>query len=540
MTVPASQLTVSTLRARASISSSASDSNKSSSSSRATTVSCGRLKTRRILSARDPNPVVGSRGCGLGSAWTRPAWATRQSNGGTSVAPRIEQLRGMTVDHAGRPLRCSPRRAGARGLGARRRGVRVIGRGVEDKVQPSLLFIPGTESTDWRDVREGSFNEALIVLLVGPGARDRAPGPAARGRAPAPRRDPRDLSVEPPRRAGRGAAAEPAARRRSASTCGSRPAATSTRSSGRSRTSSRRTCDPPVRAHLAGIPSLGSEVNKSSIEALHKGELIAAPILILVLLLVFRSPVAAARAAADRGGHGRHGLRAHLGDPRVHRRRRGRIERGVDDRAGAGRRLLAADRHALPLEPRRRPRSQTGGLDRGEHRGANGELRRRGAAGHHRGRVPPVAGHGPAVDGARDERRDGPQHDRRDPRRAGCDEPARPSDQQVADRRSAHGRRRRDLPDRQPGDPPRGAGRRPARRRCCCWPRLRCSGSRRPRRIHACCRRTATVSPPSTRCAGRTSARRSTSRSRRRAGRCSTPAGSRRSAASSGRSRSCR
>ena len=47
---------------------------------------------------------------------------------------------------------------------------------------------------------------------------------------------------------------------------------------------------PPVRAHLAGIPSLGSEVNKSSIEALHKGELIAAPILILVLLLVFRSP----------------------------------------------------------------------------------------------------------------------------------------------------------------------------------------------------------------------------------------------------------
>ena len=62
-----------------------------------------------------------------------------------------------------------------------------------------------------------------------------------------------------------------------------------------------RTSTPPLRAHLAGIPSLGSEVNKSSIEALHKGELIAAPILIIVLLLVFRSPVAAARPAADRG-----------------------------------------------------------------------------------------------------------------------------------------------------------------------------------------------------------------------------------------------
>ena len=35
-------------------------------------------------------------------------------------------------------------------------------------------------------------------------------------------------------------------------------------------------------------------MNKASIEALHKGELIAAPMLIIVLLLVFRSPIAAA------------------------------------------------------------------------------------------------------------------------------------------------------------------------------------------------------------------------------------------------------
>ena len=46
----------------------------------------------------------------------------------------------------------------------------LIGRGVEDKVQPSLLFIPGTESQRWREAREGSFNESLIVLLVGPAA----------------------------------------------------------------------------------------------------------------------------------------------------------------------------------------------------------------------------------------------------------------------------------------------------------------------------------------------------------------------------------
>ena len=74
----------------------------------------------------------------------------------------------------------------------------VIGRGVEDKVQPSLLFIPGTESERWRETRAGSFNETLFVLLVGPrreverqgpalaaaGHRDRPAAPRC-GRAPA-------------------------------------------------------------------------------------------------------------------------------------------------------------------------------------------------------------------------------------------------------------------------------------------------------------------------------------------------------------------
>src|SRR3954465_211784 len=53
----------------------------------------------------------------------------------------------------------------------------LIGRGVEDKVQPSLLFVPGTESTHWRDVRAGSFNESLIVLLGGPASGGDRQGP---------------------------------------------------------------------------------------------------------------------------------------------------------------------------------------------------------------------------------------------------------------------------------------------------------------------------------------------------------------------------
>ena len=48
-------------------------------------------------------------------------------------------------------------------------------------MQPSLLFVPGTESTHWRDVRKGSFNESLIALLVGPRQEIDRQGPALAG-----------------------------------------------------------------------------------------------------------------------------------------------------------------------------------------------------------------------------------------------------------------------------------------------------------------------------------------------------------------------
>jgi RND superfamily putative drug exporter len=170
----------------------------------------------------------------------------------------------------------------------------LIGRGVEDKVQPSLLFVPGTESSHWRDVRAGSFNESLIVLLVGPGSEVDRQGPP--------------LAAALNRRAGTRAISPwsvPRVRQLEAL----RPRPTEAAISVDLRVAKGGNINtvigplddyihshvrPPLRAHLAGIPSLGSEVNKSSIDALHKGELIAAPILILVLLLVFRSPVAAA------------------------------------------------------------------------------------------------------------------------------------------------------------------------------------------------------------------------------------------------------
>jgi putative drug exporter of the RND superfamily len=169
----------------------------------------------------------------------------------------------------------------------------LIGRGVEDKVQPSLLFVPGTESSHWRDVREGSFNEGLIALLTGPAGEIERQGPrlaAALQR----RAGTRAISPWSPR-ADQLEALRPSPRQAAINIDVRIPPGGNINTViGPLEDFVHAHVRPPVRAHLAGIPSLGSEVNESSIEALHKGELIAAPILILVLLIVFRSPVAAA------------------------------------------------------------------------------------------------------------------------------------------------------------------------------------------------------------------------------------------------------
>ena len=168
----------------------------------------------------------------------------------------------------------------------------LIGRGVEDKVQPSLLFIPGTESSEWRDVREGSFNEALIVLVEGPAREIDRQGPQL-AEALQRRTGTRAISAWSPR-AEQVEALRPSPRQ-AAINIDLRvpPGGNINTVVGPLEDFVRARVHPPLNAHVAGIPSLGSEVNKSSVEALHKGELIAAPILILVLLLVFRSPVAA-------------------------------------------------------------------------------------------------------------------------------------------------------------------------------------------------------------------------------------------------------
>jgi RND superfamily putative drug exporter len=167
------------------------------------------------------------------------------------------------------------------------------GRTVEDKVQPSLLFVPGTESSKWRDVRAGSFNESLIALLVGPQQEIDRQGPAL---ATALEHRPGTRAISPWSAGG----VKQLGQLRPSPTQAAisidlkiPPGGNINTVIGPLEEFVAARVNAPVRAHLAGVPSLGSEVNKSSIEALHKGELIAIPILILVVLLVFRSPIAA-------------------------------------------------------------------------------------------------------------------------------------------------------------------------------------------------------------------------------------------------------
>ena len=50
---------------------------------------------------------------------------------------------------------------------------------------------------------------------------------------------------------------------------------------------------PPVETEVSGRAPLVRALNEASLDSLDKGELIAFPILIVLLLLVFRSPIAA-------------------------------------------------------------------------------------------------------------------------------------------------------------------------------------------------------------------------------------------------------
>ncbi|HSK50192.1 MAG TPA: MMPL family transporter [Solirubrobacterales bacterium] len=169
----------------------------------------------------------------------------------------------------------------------------VVGLDVEGKLRPTSLSVPGTESQRGGELLREHFGESapFAILLEGPPAALERQGPRL---VRALRLDPKVTTLSPwdigsveqlrprPDRAlvladfhvGIDEAVDEVVPRLE-------------------RTLDRQ-IQPPVEATQTGYASISRAIQEESIAASERGELIALPILLIVLLLVFRSPVAAA------------------------------------------------------------------------------------------------------------------------------------------------------------------------------------------------------------------------------------------------------
>jgi RND superfamily putative drug exporter len=168
----------------------------------------------------------------------------------------------------------------------------IVGIGLEEKLSPSSLRIPGTSSASANDMLRAHFGESapFVVLLRGPAAALDRQGPELVG---ALRKDPAVTTLSPwDRGAVRRLRPDP---RRALILVdfhvGIREAVNEIVPELNATLEEQVT--PPVDATQTGYATLSRAIQDESIAATERGELIALPILLLVLLLVFRSPVAA-------------------------------------------------------------------------------------------------------------------------------------------------------------------------------------------------------------------------------------------------------
>jgi len=172
-------------------------------------------------------------------------------------------------------------------------GLAVIGSGTEDRLDPSTLDIPGTESLRGSDILREHFGDSapFAILLRGPGSAIDRQGPEL---ISALREDPRVTTLSP---WDRGAVSRLRPTPNKALIIADFHVDT--------RTSLNETVPhlkevlaeeikPPVEATQTGYASLSLAIQEDSLDAAKRGELIALPFLLLILLIVFRSPIAAA------------------------------------------------------------------------------------------------------------------------------------------------------------------------------------------------------------------------------------------------------
>jgi RND superfamily putative drug exporter len=169
----------------------------------------------------------------------------------------------------------------------------VLGLGVEEKLEPLSLKVPGTSASDGEALAQSHFGDSspFIVLLRGPAAAVDRQGTRL---VAALRQDPSATTISPWDR-GSVAALRPAPGKALVLVDFHVPLAEAMRDTvpALERTLEARV-RPPVVATQSGFASVSRALQEESLSATGRAELLAAPLLILVLLLVFRSVVAAA------------------------------------------------------------------------------------------------------------------------------------------------------------------------------------------------------------------------------------------------------
>jgi RND superfamily putative drug exporter len=169
----------------------------------------------------------------------------------------------------------------------------ILGQGVEGKLRPTSLDVPGTESSRANALLHRYFGDSapFAILLRGPARALDAQGPAL---VRALRADPTVSTISPWDR-GSVARLRPGPRKALILAdfhVGIEQAVRDTVP--RLDRTLERVVSPPVRATETGFASLSRAIQQESIRSTERAELIAIPFLLIVLLLVFRSPLAAA------------------------------------------------------------------------------------------------------------------------------------------------------------------------------------------------------------------------------------------------------
>jgi putative drug exporter of the RND superfamily len=168
-----------------------------------------------------------------------------------------------------------------------------VGRDVESRLSPLSLSVPGTSASNGEELAQSHFGDssAFVVLLRGPaGALDRQ-GPAL---VTALRGEP-DATVISPWDRGALGALRPSRRKALVLIDFHVPLTEAMTDTVPALERTLRTeISPPATAVQSGFASVSQALQEESLRSTERAELLAAPLLVLVLLLVFRSLVAAA------------------------------------------------------------------------------------------------------------------------------------------------------------------------------------------------------------------------------------------------------